>query len=138
MSKARTGRTIVAVISGYATNGILVMATEQLLASRTRATEQMPPTHYFVIDLVSQCLYQVCAGYLCCLIAGPSQLIALVGLIVLGLLVGSVSLVTSWKVEPHWYGIGLLAVYAPCAWIGWIWRVRQTASSTAREHLSEV
>lgn len=138
MSKARTGRTIIAVISGYATNGILVMATEQLLSARTRATEQMSPTYYFVIDLVSQCLYTVGAGYLCCLIARPLQRIALVGLIALGLLVGSVSLVTSWKAEPQWYGIGLLAVYAPCAWFGWMWRVRQTVRSTAREHLSEV
>lgn len=132
MSKTRIGRIIAAVISGYVTNGILVVATEQLLSLLTGAAGQVKPAYYLVIDLVSQCLYTVGAGYLCCVIARPLSRIALVGLIGLGLSVGSVSLVTSWKGEPHWYGIGLLAVYAPCGWIGWTWRARQAIRSTAR------
>lgn len=132
MSKTRIGRIIAAVTSGYVTNGILVVATEQLLSLLTGAAGQVKPAYYFVIDLVSQCLYTVGAGYLCCVIARPPSRIALVGLIGLGLSVGSVSLVTSWKAEPHWYGIGLLAVYAPCGWIGWTWRVRQAIRSAAR------
>ncbi|HVH88265.1 MAG TPA: hypothetical protein VM912_16205, partial [Terriglobales bacterium] len=132
MSRAGIGRVIVAVAAAYVANGILAMVTEQLLSSRTQAAGHTRSLYYFTVDLVTQSVYTVAAGYLCCVIARPSQRIAIVGLIALGLLVGSVSLVVSWKLEPQWYGIGLLAVYSPCAWIGWTWRVRQTLRSAQR------
>jgi hypothetical protein len=119
MSRTGVGRTVVAVIASYLTNAILVVATEQFLSSRAPSGATAPPLNYFVVDLISQCLYTVVAGYLCCVIARPSQRVAMAGLIGLGLTVGPVSLVTSWKSDPHWYGISLLAVYAPCVWIGW-------------------
>jgi peptidoglycan/LPS O-acetylase OafA/YrhL len=114
MLPASIGRLILAVLAGYVTNALLVGATEQLL-SRLR-----PNPDYFVADLITQCLYEVAAGYLCCFIAKRSERwIALVGLVGLGLLVGTISLIASWKVEPHWYGIALLSVWAPCLWIGY-------------------
>ena len=116
------GRTILAVIAGYLTNAVLIVVTEQFLSSLAPRSDATPPLCYFVIDLIRQCLIQVAAGYLCCVIARPSQRIALTGLIGLGLLVGTIFLVASWKSEPHWYGLGLLFVYAPCVWIGWALR----------------
>jgi hypothetical protein len=114
MSRGTIGRIILAVLAGYITNGILVVATEQVLSSRAT-----PTLHYFVVDLISQCLYTIAGGYLCCVIAGLVHRAAMAGLIGLGVLVGTVSLVTSWTTEPHWYGVALLAVYPPCVWIGW-------------------
>lgn len=80
---------MLAVLAGYIADGILVVATEQLLSSRA-----MQPLYYFVVDLMSQCLYTVFGGYLCSVIA-RSQRFAMIGLMGLGVLVGTVSLVTS-------------------------------------------
>lgn len=102
MSKSSVGRAIVGVIAGYLTNVILIVVTEQFLASLAPRSDATPPLYYFVIDLISQCLIQVAAGYLCCVIARPSERIALTSLISLGLLVGTIFLVASWKSEPHW------------------------------------
>lgn len=120
MSRRSIGRTILAAVVGYTANGMLVVATEQLLSSR--ATQPL----YFVVDLISQCLYTVIGGYLCCVVAG-SRRVAMAGLMSLGVLVGTISLATSWKTEPRWYGITLLAVYPPCVWIGW--RLRLAAKN---------
>jgi hypothetical protein len=119
MSRGSVGSIILAVIAGYIANGVLVLATEQLLSLRAPGMDTAHPLYYFVVDLISQCLYTVVGGYLCCAIARPTQRAAMAGLVGLGLSVGTVSLVSSWKAEPHWYGIALLAVYAPCVWIGW-------------------
>jgi peptidoglycan/LPS O-acetylase OafA/YrhL len=113
MLRASIGRFIIAVLAGYAANAVLVAATEQLLP------RLIPSPDYFVADLITQCLYEVAGGYLCCLIVKRSERwIAVVGLVGLGLLIGTISLITSWKAEPHWYGIALLSVWAPCVWIG--------------------
>ena len=113
------GRTVLAVVAGYLANGIMVGGTEQLLSLLIPGRNGRPPLFYFVLDLISQCLYTAVGGYLCCLIARPSRHGAVAGLMGLGVLVGTVSLVTSWKTEPHWYGIALLVFYVPCVWIGW-------------------
>jgi hypothetical protein len=110
--------------AGYLANVILVAATEQLFFWLAPGVGTAPPFSFFVVDLITQCLYSVVGGYLCCLLARPSHPVALTGLIGLGVSVGAVSLVTSWKTEPHWYGIGLLAVYSPCVWMGWTLRSR--------------
>jgi hypothetical protein len=120
MSRGSIGRILLAVAAGYLANSILVAVTEQLLSLLMPGVDATPPLRYFVLDLISQSLYTMAGGYLCCRIARPSQRAALVGLIVLGLVVGMFSLAVSWKTEPHWYRIALLAVYPPCAWAGWI------------------
>ncbi len=118
MSLKTLGRAVLAVIAGYLANGILVAGTEQLFSLLMPGVNGTPPLYYFVVDLISQCLCTVVGGYLCSLIARPSQHAAIAGLIGLGVLVGTVSLVVSWRTEPHWYGIALLVVYPPCVWIG--------------------
>jgi hypothetical protein len=114
MLRASIGRVILAVLTGYAANAVLVVASEQLLRKLILNPD------YFVADLITQCLYEVARGYLCSLIAKRSERwTAVVSLVGLGLLVGTIFLITSWKAEPHWYGIALLSVWAPCVWIGY-------------------
>lgn len=121
MSRGNFVRIILAVLAGYSANAILVAATEQVLP------RLVPNPAYFAADLITQCVYEVAAGYLCSRIAkGSERWVAVVGLIGLGLLVGTISLITSWQAEPHWYGIALLSVWGPCVWIGYALERRLT------------
>lgn len=109
----KVGRIIFAVVVGYAANALLIAGTEQLffrLASDGR---------FLIADVVSQCFIQVSSGYLCARIAGSNPWPATVGLIMLGLLVGTASVAGSWRTEPHWYAIALLLVYSACVWMGY-------------------
>jgi hypothetical protein len=113
------GRTALGIVLGYTLNGILVALTEPLL------TKQIAGVAYFVADIAIQCVIEVAAGYLCSRIARPFGRDATVGLVILGLLIGTFSLASSWVQEPHWYGITLLAVWSPCVWLGYrlqLWR----------------
>lgn len=118
------GRVLLAIVAGYLANGVLVAITEALFARLVPSVNSAPPLYYFVFDLVSQCAYTVIGGYVCCRIAESSRSSALYGLIGLGVVVGTISLAISWRTEPHWYGIALFVVYAPCIWIGWSVRAR--------------
>jgi hypothetical protein len=107
MSQRQTGRIILAVVAGYAANAILVVATEQLLLPLIR--DGRPPLYYFVADLISRMLLHRGWRLLCCLIARPSRRVDMVSLIGLGIVVGTISVVTLWRTEPHWYALALLA-----------------------------
>ena len=95
----------------YLMNALLIASTEQLLA------RLFPQPKYFVADVLTQSAIQVGCGYLCARISNTRA--AITGLIAIGLLVGAISLFASWRAEPHWYAIALLAVYAPCVWLGY-------------------
>jgi hypothetical protein len=113
MARERVGRMILAVMTGYVTNAVLVGATEVIYVRFIDSRK------YFMVDLMTQVVATILGGYLCSLIAQGRKRIAAASLTVLGLLIGTVSLVTSWHGEPHWYGIALLSVYAPCVWAGY-------------------
>lgn len=104
-------RILSAVFVAYLTNALLIVGMEQLLG---RLFFQ---TRYFVADVLTQSAIQVGCGYLCARISNTRAAIA--GLIAIGLLVGAISLLASWRGEPHWYAIALLSVYAPCVWLGY-------------------
>lgn len=124
MSKTGIVRIASSVIAAYVVNAILVFATNQMLSPM--AADAKRHFQFLVIDVVSQCLYTIVAGYLCTAIAGQLRRFAIASLIALGLTVGTFSLVTSWNREPHWYGISLLLVYAPCVWVGcWLRSLRK-------------
>jgi len=110
------GRSLIAAIIAYAAFGCAVAVTEWLLSSAAPIGATGRP-FYFVADLISQCVYLVGAGYLCCVLSRPTEWLAITILIALGLVVGTLSLVTSWNREPHWYGIALITAYVPCIWI---------------------
>ena len=108
------GRVIVAVVAGYVTNAAVIAGTEHMLA------KLVPAGGYFAADVLSQCVIQIGCGYLCSRIANSQRLTATVGLIIVGILIGSVSVFASWRSEPHWYAITLLCIYAPCVWVGYL------------------
>jgi hypothetical protein len=116
MNAARIGRIILAVLAGYIADALLVVATE--LTLRTPGRHVTQPLRYFVTDLITQCFYTIIGGYLTCRIAGTAHRAAMLSLICLGLVVGSASLVASWRMEPPWYRIALHAAYPACVWIG--------------------
>lgn len=119
-SKGAVARVLIAVISSYLGFGLTVAVTEQILSLvTTKGAEKS--TAYFAGDVITQCLYLIGAGYLCAVIA-RSHRYAIVILTAVGLLVGTFSLFTLWKSEPHWYGVALLVTYSPCLWVGWALR----------------
>ena len=114
-------RTLLAVLAGYGANAVLVVVTEQVLP------KFMQGKSYLVTDLITQCVYEVVAGYVCCLVSErPKRKLAVFVLIGLGLLIGTISVVAYWNAEPYWYQIGLLFVWAPCVWIGYVLADRTT------------
>lgn len=106
-------RVIIAVVAGYVTNCVVIAGTEQVLS------RLVTPAGYFGADVVSQCIIQIGSGYFCSRIANVQRLIAILILILMGLLIGSISVIVSWQREPHWYAITLLCIYAPCVWVGY-------------------
>jgi hypothetical protein len=115
-----TRKIIFAIFVAYVANALLIAGTEQLLA------RAFSDTKYFVADVVTQSVTQVGCGYLCSLISNARPWPAIVGLISIGLLVAGFSLAASWHADPHWYGIALILVYAPCVWMGYRMERRQT------------
>lgn len=111
--RSGSGRTVLAVTAGYVTNAVLVGLTQALFVKFQNARL------YFVVDLLTQIEITIIAGCLCCLIARQSRRTAAIGMAVVGLVIGTASLVISWSAEPHWYGIALLFAFPPCVWAGY-------------------
>ena len=101
---------VLAVVAAYVVNALAIAGTEQLLVGMSSGTR------FYVADVATQCVIQIGCGYLCSRISKTTT--AIVALIVVGLLIGSFSLVTSWRTEPHWYAIALITLYTPSVWIG--------------------
>ena len=119
----RIPRTVLAVLGGYSANAVFVGVTEQLLSKLGSKSA------YFWADLASQCVYGVISACLCCLIAGQGvRLAASIVLNGLGLMVGAISVIASWKVAPHWYSLSLLSIWTPCVWVGYL-SVRQVTAA---------
>lgn len=132
MPKSSVGRVILAVFAGWITNAILTGAAEVLMWRSMRGAGGHLPPRYYMIDLICQCCFTVLGGYLCCVIARPLHRVAMISLMALGLLIGGLSLPSSWSREPHWYRIALLAAWVPCIWMGW------TLRSSARSRAAQV
>lgn len=124
MSREFVWRAMLAVVIAYVANAVLVAATEAILQWAFPEVAGHLPLSYFVIDVITQSLYTMFAGFLCYRIAQSSRPAALFGLIGVGLIVGAAFLQASWNDEPHWCGIALLVVYPACAWIGWVLAAR--------------
>jgi LytS/YehU family sensor histidine kinase len=124
----KMGRTILGVIAGYVTNAVLVGITEAIYA------RFLDGRKYLVVDLITQIFATIIGGYLCCFIAQSGRRIAAISLTILGLIIGLTSLMMTWNAEPHWYGIALLSVYAPCVWTGYALMPREQNEPSRAVH----
>src|ERR1700685_2650025 len=112
-------RIIGAVLAGYFAIGVLVVLTDQIFAAaipgfRTMAT---PPPYYFVIVTFTDTLYTIAGGYLCAAFERASARTATLGLIIFGEIVGVVTTVLGWRIQPHWFAFALLLLYPFAVWI---------------------
>jgi hypothetical protein len=120
-------RVVGAVLAGYAAVGVLVVLTDLIFAAvipgfRAMAT---PPLYYFAIVTCTDALYSIAGGYLCAVIAGASIRKATLGLMVFGELMGLVSTILGWHIQPHWFAMALLVLFPLAVWIGSSLRARK-------------
>lgn len=111
-------RMVAAIIFGYVTIALMVIITGQIASAIVPGFQAMntPPAYYF--NLVINTLYSLVGGYLCSTVARDNSRSATIGLIVLGEVIGIMAQIRLWHTVPHWFGIGLLALYAAGVWIG--------------------
>jgi hypothetical protein len=109
-----------AVLAGYAGVGVLVVLTDQIFAAAIPGFRAMttPPLYYFVIVTGTDALYSVAGGYLSAAIASGSVRRATLGLIVFGEIMGIVSAVAGWRIQPHWFALALLVLFPLGVWAG--------------------
>jgi hypothetical protein len=117
-------RSILAVLGGWASVGVLVVLTDLVLMAlfpNEYKEGSMPPAHLSGISLATSTLWSVAGGWICARIAARKPWHHLIALMVWGEIMGITSVFISWgKVQP-WYLFGLLLLW-PVAILagGWI------------------
>ena len=113
-------RIAAAVLGGYVAIGILVVLTDAIFAAAIPGFRAMttPPLYYFVIVTLTDTLYSVAGGYLCALIARDAVRKATLGLMIFGEIIGVVSTVMGWRIQPHWFALALLVLFPLAIWCG--------------------
>jgi hypothetical protein len=127
-------RIIGAVLAGYIAIGVLVVLTDQIFALAIPGFRNMftPPLYYFVIVLCTDTLYSIAGGYVCAACARTSARTAALGLIIFGEIVGVVTSILGWRIQPHWFAFALLVLFPLAVWIGY----RLRSGSTERTLVS--
>lgn len=125
------GRMILAILTGYVLIGVLVTITDKIFASVVPGFGAMAnlPRYYFEVTLGTDFVFSIVGGYVCSWIARERSWEARWGLIALGETIGVASQFLTWKRVPHWFGIGLLVLYAVAVWIGSRLRPEQRAAT---------
>ncbi|MGP0074823.1 MAG: hypothetical protein ACLPWF_23165 [Bryobacteraceae bacterium] len=113
-------RIAVAILAGYASVGVLVVLTDLIFAAAIPGFRTMPtePVYYFVIVTFTDALYSVAGGYLCAVIARAAVRNATLGLMIFGEIIGVVSVVLGWNIQPHWFALALLMLFPIAVWYG--------------------
>jgi hypothetical protein len=113
-------RLIAAVLAGYLAIGVLVVLTDQIFAAAIPGFAAMttPPLYYFIVVTSTDALYSVAGGYLCAVIAREAVAKATLGLMAFGEIVGIISTVVGWQIQPHWFALALLVLFPLGVWIG--------------------
>jgi hypothetical protein len=125
------GRSIVAILVGFAVGLVLTLATDFVL----HKSGFFPPVGQWTLDgplvvaTVYRSVYSVISCYLMARLAPgrPMQHALLGGLI--GLVLSTVGAVATWNLNlgPHWYPVALCVLSLPLAWIGGKLRLMQSA-----------
>lgn len=117
-------RSILAVLAGWGSVGVLVVLTDGLLhmLHPGEYTEgKMPPDHLAAISLFTSTMYSIVGGWITARIAQAKPWHHILGLIVWGELMGIASMIATWGQIQAWYQIGLIVAWAPAVVAGgWI------------------
>jgi hypothetical protein len=123
-------RSILAVLAGWGSVGVLVVLTDGLLhlLFPGQYTEgKQPPDHLAALSLLTSTCYSVLGGWVTARIAKSKPWRHILALIVWGELMGVLSLVMTWGQIQAWYQIGLIAAWLPAVVAGgWIRAGRPT------------
>jgi hypothetical protein len=113
-------RIAAAILAGYIAVGVLVVLTDLIFAAAVPGFRTMPtqPLYYFVIVTFTDALYSVVGGYLCAVIARDAVHKATLGLMIFGEIIGVVSVVLGWNIQPHWFALALLVLFPVAVWCG--------------------
>jgi hypothetical protein len=125
-SPGRLGRSVAAVVAGFATVVVLSTATDAVL----HALKVYPPTEQGLHDpllillaLSYRSVFTVAGGWTAARLAPAAPLRHALMLGVLGLAAGTAGVVATWNLDlgPRWYAIALAASGLPlCALGGWL------------------
>ncbi len=117
-------RSILAVLAGWASVGVLVVLTDGVLNRlfpNDYVSGKLPPDHLLAVSLATAILYSVIGGWVTARIAAIKPWRHVLGLIIWGELMGIASAAATWGKIQSWYQIGLLLLWAPAVILGgWI------------------
>jgi hypothetical protein len=122
-SPRRLGRSVIAVVAGFATVVVLSIATDAVL----HALKVYPPPEQGLHDpllnllaLAYRSVFTVAGGWVTARLAPRAPLRHAFILGVLGLVAGTAGVIASWNLNlgPHWYPIALAASGLPLCWLG--------------------
>jgi hypothetical protein len=121
-------RTILAVLAGWMTTGVLVVCFDLILRKvipNDYRDGQIPPDSVTALVLMTSALFSIPAGWVTARLARTDPARHVVYLILWGLLMGIVSAVMSWGQIQWWYQIGLIVLWAPMVLLGGRWAVKR-------------
>jgi hypothetical protein len=122
-SPRRLGRSVVAVLVGFATVVVLSTATDAVL----HALKVYPPPEQGMHDpllallaLAYRSVFTVAGGWITARLAPGAPLRHAFVLGVLGLVAGTAGVIATWNMNlgPHWYPIALAVTGLPLCWLG--------------------
>ncbi|MBI5085773.1 MAG: hypothetical protein HZB13_14385 [Acidobacteria bacterium] len=117
-------RSILAVLAGWGTVGVLVVCTDLVMTKifpDQYVAGKMPPDSLAALSLATSTLWSVVGGWVTARLAASKPWRHILGLFLWGELMGVVSAVMTWGLMQHWYQIGLLLAWLPAVVAGgWI------------------
>ncbi len=123
------GRSVLAVIAGFATVVVLSVVTDAVL----HAMQVFPPAEQGMHDpglnalaLAYRSVFTVFGGYVCAWLAPGRPLRHAFILGVIGLCAGTAGVIATWDMGlgPRWYPIALAVTGLPLTWLGGVLRRR--------------
>lgn len=114
-------RSILAVLAGWLTTGILVVCFDLVLRKvlpNDYRDGQIPPDWVTAMVLATSALFSIPAGWVTAKVARTDPSRHVVYLVLWGLLMGIFSAVMAWNQIQWWYHIGLIILWVPMVLLG--------------------
>jgi amino acid transporter len=114
-------RSVLAVGAGFAASGAFMILSGLMMAflsGESTGSASAATAKLAAVCLLLAFLYGGMGGWFCVRIARREPAKHLLALVALGELLLAASLAAFWGRQPVWYGVGLLAVFAPAVFLG--------------------